>query len=164
MWHNSAMTLFLERFVLVIFAATFLALVVVNNLKFDWTQRITLGVFLVAGAYFTAHTIHRLRESPAAPVASPELSSEIGIRTRIAALIADGVKLQEQCQAIPDPYKTPYQQQPLLANALFQWKQRAQDVLSLDLDPEVLQKCKPQSSTRRRTMPRIHPLLPTVPS
>ena len=54
--------LFIERFLLAILATVFFGLVVLNPLKFDWTQRITLGGCIVLGAYFVAHTALRMKE------------------------------------------------------------------------------------------------------
>lgn len=135
------MSVFLERFVLAVFATALISLVVINVLNFDWTQRTTLGVCLVAGAYFAAYTVHKQREAIPAPSASSTAAqSDIALRTRISALIGEAVKLQEQCQSVPNAYKTPAGATPLLTKALFDWKQRVQDVLAMDLDPEPLQK------------------------
>jgi hypothetical protein len=62
--------------------------------------------------------------SSSPPIAGTELNvrtaepSDVALRTRISGLIGDAVKLQEQCQAVPDPYKTPWQAQPVLAQAM----------------------------------------------
>jgi hypothetical protein len=130
--------LFIERFLLAILAAVFVGLVVLNPLKFDWTQRVTLGGCIVLGAYFVAHTALRTKEPPKV-VEAPD-SSDVAMRVRISALIGEAVKLQEQCQGVPNPYKTPWQAQPILAQAIFGWKSRVQEVLSMDLDPDSLLK------------------------
>ena len=61
------MPVFLERFVLTIFAAVFVTFILVNPVEFDWTQRITLGVAIVALAYFVGHTIQKTRVSGLMP-------------------------------------------------------------------------------------------------
>jgi len=105
-------------------------------MSFDWTQRITLGVAIVAGSYFIAHTLHKQRQ----PSTSVSQAREIELRTRISALIGEGVGLQQKCQAVPDPYQAPVQSVPALANAIVEWKGTVQTVLSMDLDPTSLEK------------------------
>jgi hypothetical protein len=58
---------FLERFVLPAFAAILVALLLVNPMKFDATQRITGAVVIIAAAYFVGHTIY-LRNQPKPPM------------------------------------------------------------------------------------------------
>ena len=52
------MSVFLERFVLPILAAVVMGVIMLNPLKFDWHQRISLLIAVVAFAYFVGRTIH----------------------------------------------------------------------------------------------------------
>jgi hypothetical protein len=60
------MDVWLERFVLTVLAAAFLSLVILNLMKLDYTQRITLGIAIVAISYFVGHTIYVARSAPVA--------------------------------------------------------------------------------------------------
>lgn len=62
LWHNTAVPLFLERFVLPMLVVGCAALLMTNPMKFDVTQRLTLGAALFFLAYFTAHTAWKSRE------------------------------------------------------------------------------------------------------
>ena len=65
------MRLWLERFVLTICAAVVISLTILNPLRLDWQQRISLALAVSAFAYFIGHTIHK----PAAPVpADPRIT------------------------------------------------------------------------------------------
>lgn len=81
------MLVWLERFVLTLCAAAFLTIVVLNALNFDWAQRITLAVAIVAISYVAAHTIQKQRsvqatqQSPTIPKPSLPLATEKTIQT-----------------------------------------------------------------------------------
>ncbi len=55
-----AMPEFLERYLLPLVVSLTTLIVFTNPMSFDWTQRITGGLVLVFGAYFAAHTIHKM--------------------------------------------------------------------------------------------------------
>jgi hypothetical protein len=59
------MPIFLERFVLVLCAVIVGAVLVSNPMKFDTTQRVTLGLAAVFLAYFAAHTIYNYKKPTA---------------------------------------------------------------------------------------------------
>jgi hypothetical protein len=56
---------FLERFVLPLLATTLIGVIVINPLKFDGTQQITLAIAIVALAFFVGHTVHKTNRQPA---------------------------------------------------------------------------------------------------
>lgn len=56
------MAIFLEKFVLSLFAGVVLLLALTNPMRFDWTQRITGAVGLLFLAYFAAHTVQVLNQ------------------------------------------------------------------------------------------------------
>jgi len=62
LWHNSAVPVFLEKFVLTLFAGAVIVLALTNPMKFDTTQRITGTVALIFAAYFVAQTIYKRNE------------------------------------------------------------------------------------------------------
>jgi hypothetical protein len=62
--------------------------------------------------------------------------------SRISALISEGNSLQVTCQSVPDSYNTPVQNRADLGNAIVNWKQRVENVLSFDSDPRPLQMWK----------------------
>ncbi len=53
------MRVWLERFVLAVCAAAFIGVVLLNTMKLDWTERITLALAIVFFSFFTAHWLHR---------------------------------------------------------------------------------------------------------
>lgn len=63
LWYKTAVPVFLERFVLAICAAGIIALII-NPMKFDGTQRITLVIAIAFFAYFVAHTIYVTSKPP----------------------------------------------------------------------------------------------------
>jgi hypothetical protein len=63
------MPVFLERFVLPLFAAGVVLLAATNPMGFDTTQRVTGTVALIFAAYFVAHTVYK------APKLSPPVSA-----------------------------------------------------------------------------------------
>ena len=64
LWHKVRVQVWLERFVLALLSASFLSLVILNPMKFDLAQRITLGIAIVAFSYFVGHTIYITRLGP----------------------------------------------------------------------------------------------------
>jgi hypothetical protein len=55
--------LWFERYILPICAAIVFGVVILNPLKLDWPQRLSLLVAISAFAYFLAHTIHKPKAS-----------------------------------------------------------------------------------------------------
>jgi hypothetical protein len=51
------MYIFLEKFILPILAACVVTIILVNPMKFDKRQRVSLLIVVLALAYFTAHTV-----------------------------------------------------------------------------------------------------------
>jgi hypothetical protein len=65
--------IFLERFVLPIFAALMVGVILLNPLKFDMRQRTSLCIGVLALAYFVGHTLHKSRPSTDEPQSKPEV-------------------------------------------------------------------------------------------
>lgn len=53
------MWLWIERFIIPICATIVFSLSIVNPLKMDWRQSVSLGLAVTFFAYFVAHTLHR---------------------------------------------------------------------------------------------------------
>lgn len=70
LWHNSAVPVFLERFILPAFAATVVLLAVANPMKFDTTQRVTGVIALIFAAYFVAHTVYKAPQNAQSPLSA----------------------------------------------------------------------------------------------
>lgn len=64
LWHKSAVPIFLERFVLPLFAAAVIILALTNPMGFDNTQRVTGSLALLFAAYFVAHSIYNQNRQP----------------------------------------------------------------------------------------------------
>ncbi len=65
------MPIFLERFVLPILAAL-VGIIVINTIKFDSQQRISLSVCIVCLAYFVSHSIQKSKvPTPEPAIAQP---------------------------------------------------------------------------------------------
>jgi len=62
-WWETDVPVFLEKFILPILAAAFMALMFVNPMKFDWRSRISLFIALTALAYFLSHMLHLRNEA-----------------------------------------------------------------------------------------------------
>ena len=60
-WHESAVPVFLERFVLTVLAAVVVTIIMLNPFKFDWDQQAALFIAVAAFAYFVATTVHRTK-------------------------------------------------------------------------------------------------------
>lgn len=69
-WHKTSVPVFLERFILPLFAAGVVLLAATNPMGFDTTQRVTGTVTLIFAAYFAAHTVYKITKP------SPPKSSE----------------------------------------------------------------------------------------
>jgi hypothetical protein len=68
------MRLWLERFIIPICAAVVISLSILNPMKMDWQQRVSLGVAIASFAYFIAHTLHR---TPVAPDPNQEIKTSL---------------------------------------------------------------------------------------
>lgn len=94
------MPVFLERFLLPLFAAAVLAIALTNPMRFDRTQRVTGSFALIFAAYFVAHTTFKLsgqtRTSPSPGTAVSEnvhaTDTAVAVATRVAPTVA-GPKL-----------------------------------------------------------------------
>jgi hypothetical protein len=69
-WHKTSVPIFLERFVLTVFAAAVVLVAFTNPMGFDKTQRITGAIALIFAAYFVAHTVHKFPK-PSPPASAP---------------------------------------------------------------------------------------------
>jgi len=58
------MPIFLEKFVLPVLAAGLITVVIVNPFKFDWHQRISLLVCILAAAYFVGYSLYKSKPAP----------------------------------------------------------------------------------------------------
>ncbi len=58
-WHKTSVPVFLEKFVLPLFATSVVLLAWSNPMGFDTTQRVTGAVTLVFAAYFVGHTVYK---------------------------------------------------------------------------------------------------------
>jgi hypothetical protein len=59
LWHKTAVPVFLERFVLPVFAAAVILMAITNPMGFDITQRATGGLAVIFAAYFVAHSVYK---------------------------------------------------------------------------------------------------------
>ena len=57
--------------------------------------------------------------------------------SRIRALIAEGNRVVQTCQSVPDPYHTPAISRGDLANSIVEFQTRAETVLSMDSDARL---------------------------
>lgn len=69
-WCETSVPVFLEKFILPLFAALVLVLAVTNPINLDWVQRVTGSLAIIFAAYFVAHTVYKKSESDKKPVAS----------------------------------------------------------------------------------------------
>ena len=73
-WHKTSVPVFLERFVLPLFAASVGLLAWSNPMGFDTTQRVTGAITLVFAAYFVGHTVYKgIPKNP--PIPAPAVST-----------------------------------------------------------------------------------------
>lgn len=63
-WHNTAVPIFVERFILPLFVAVVVLLAITNPMGFDKTQRIVGSAVLILAAYWLAHTVHKQAKPP----------------------------------------------------------------------------------------------------
>lgn len=89
------MPLWVERYILPILTAVVVGLVILNPLKLDWPQRISLLIAVSATAYFLAHTIHN-------PKASSAASTIVAPDPRIGSLEQEVSNLRAQQQELLD--------------------------------------------------------------
>jgi hypothetical protein len=147
-WYKKQVPLWLERFIIPICAAIVVGAVILNPLKFDWQQRLSLFFAIAAFAYFLAHTIHKPKD-----VAAAESEQRIGfledqvksLQSQAAAQQAETVKEKQRRQAIRDqlavflgegkkiqesiPYRSP---QSITEKE--DWERRVLDYLTKNLD------------------------------
>lgn len=71
------MPIFLERFLLAICAAAVVTIVLIDTMRLDLTQRITLGLAILFFAYFVAHTAHKSNQSKPADASTPTTRDDI---------------------------------------------------------------------------------------
>ena len=88
------MPLWVERYIIPILAAVVVGLVILNPLKLDWQQRISLLVALSSFAYFLAHSVHKPKSSSATAVVAPD--------PRIGSLEQEVSSLREQQKKLLD--------------------------------------------------------------
>jgi hypothetical protein len=62
LWHKTAVPVWLERFVLAVFATAFGGIVILNTMKLDATQRWMIGIAIASTAYLVAHTLHKEKQ------------------------------------------------------------------------------------------------------
>ena len=65
------MPLWIERYLIPICAVIVFGLVILNPLKFDWQQRLSLLIAISVFAYFLAHTVHKPKAGSPPPVVTP---------------------------------------------------------------------------------------------
>src|SRR6267142_5238704 len=81
----------------------------------------------------------RWRAAENTSIASDETERTLDLRSQINGLIAEGTRINNQCQSIPTPHEVPIETKPEIANSIVNWQQRAEAVLSLDVDQRPLQ-------------------------
>lgn len=108
------MPVFVEKIVLPVLAAVVMGLILLNPLKFDWPQRISLFIAVVAVAYFLSHTLHlrseSLRLSQQAPISTPARDQSTGnaatTGTKSPAVTGNDNKITYQEPSDTDKKKT----------------------------------------------------------
>jgi hypothetical protein len=78
LWHKTVVPVFLEKFILPLFAAAVIILALTNPMGFDRTQRITGSFALIFLAYFVARTVYK--KTHPAPAGAPPTRSDGGRR------------------------------------------------------------------------------------
>ncbi len=78
------MPVFLERFILPVLAAALIGIIILNPFKLDVHQQVSLGIAVVALAYFVGHTVYR-SNTPVKPLTSFE-AAQRAARVRAAEL------------------------------------------------------------------------------
>jgi hypothetical protein len=145
-WYKSRVPLWVERYLIPICAAIVFGIVILNPLKFDWQQRLSLVIAISAFAYFLAHTVHRPKLGPDNRVAAleqqvrdlqnqqqqflsqrqrseAEEKQQTEIRTHLGKLITRGTKLRDNLrEVIGDGTKTQtLAQQQAFVDGVQQW-------------------------------------------
>jgi hypothetical protein len=100
-WHKSAVPIFIERFLLPLFAAAVILLALSNPMGFDTTQRITGALALIFAAYFVAHTLHKW-PARVAPPPPPKVEVEALPPNRPQLLIVKWGQIDEATFAAHD--------------------------------------------------------------
>jgi hypothetical protein len=75
--HNSAVPVWLERFALVVLAAAFGGIVILNSLKMDGMQRTGIAMAILGLSIYIAQTIHIFNQSKAVTPAPPPVSAPL---------------------------------------------------------------------------------------
>jgi hypothetical protein len=83
-WYGTSVPVFLERFILPALAAALIGVIVLNPLKLDIQQQISLAVVVVGLAYFVGHTVYSTN-TPARPITSFE-DAQQAARARAAEI------------------------------------------------------------------------------
>jgi hypothetical protein len=73
-WHNFAVPVWLERFALVVLAAAFGGIVILNSLKMDGLQRTGIGIAILGLSIYIAQTIYIFNQSKMVAPAAPQVS------------------------------------------------------------------------------------------
>ena len=101
LWHKTAMPIWLERFALAVLATSFGGIIILNVMKLTPTQRITLGIAIVAISLFVADLLYNKQKStPAIPM------------SQRGAIVIDGI-------AFIRPADAPKPDVPLVADRMF---------------------------------------------
>jgi len=142
--------LWLERYVLPICATVVFGLTILNPLKLDWQQRISLAIAISAIAYFVGHTLRKPAAAPAQSdqritfleqqvqslqshqqqLATQEASKEKertrrqAIRKQLAILLQEAQKIQNDLEF----------NNSTALRAKVEWQQRVADYLTQNLD------------------------------
>lgn len=81
-WHETYVPIFIERFVLPILATAMIAVIILNPLKLDLQQQISLAIAVIAFAYFVAHSVYKKnisRETTAPQTASSRTTAQTSL-------------------------------------------------------------------------------------
>ncbi|HXJ10644.1 MAG TPA: hypothetical protein VNH19_00110 [Candidatus Limnocylindrales bacterium] len=76
MWHKASVPLFIERFVLPVFAGIVILVAVTNPMRFDVIQRISGTILLISAALFISQTWYKRTVSANPPAASQQPSGQ----------------------------------------------------------------------------------------
>ncbi len=110
--------IFLEKYVLPILAAITVGVLIINPLKFDLRQRFSLGITVIAFAFFISHSLERSRtddsdevvEAPSVPSSTPVPAQPRGRRSYTDKTVRDLLKLYDgktmlQADSLMEPFK-----------------------------------------------------------
>src|SRR6267378_68668 len=88
-WHKTSVPVFLEKFILPIFATSVVLLAWSNPMGFDTTQRVTAAATMIFAAYFVGHTVNKNpSKSPAASAVQANSESSITRQQERLAIIS----------------------------------------------------------------------------